>query len=188
MVEIITAIISISALVISGLSILISISNYRYQLYLNFLEHYRTEEMMDSIKAIWDFARKTLGVNKVKEISKLLENNGNKELLKKKYLEEDNEKKIVKDGKDTLTYKRRVLSQYYLYLTSAYMRTFPWPNKNCFFDWISPSDLAIFDILIPLDEAEAKRCGIEEEETKIKLRNFKKFKAACIEYYNNIDC
>lgn len=205
MLEIFAIGIAISAFLLSCVTAYMSLCGFRYQLYLDFHRHYTTDEMDKAIKEIWKFARKIISENlkiskddlKGKDISDWFKNDTNKRIFKNEYKDivkyaEIIIKKENNKGEEFLTIRksRRLVTQYYLHLTSAYFRS-KFFSKRSFFDWYSPEDLIIFDMLIPLEEAEAERLNVNVRETKIKLRHFKKFREDCKDYYfelDGIDC
>ena len=182
--------IAFTAVIIAGYSTYISKKTMRHHALLGVHKDYRSSEMLSALDGVWKFHRDV-----EKKHPRLKKDPIKfKEALKSEYetmhkQQRDDIAKNILEAEDSLNYKRRNITHFYVHLASVYNHKILPPDM--IFDWWMPSDFKIFDdLIIPLQEAASKLSDTPAEETEFALKPLHKLKKACESYFeeNKSDC
>ena len=158
---IIPIVISIFAVIISYIIAYLASKDIRHQALLNIHKEFRSPEMLSALDGVWefyyDFKDKHLNLQK----NPIKFNESLKEEYKTRHKKE--RKQLGLDTKNSLNYKRRYITHFYIYLASLHKHEIL--PEEMMFDWWTSSNFRIFqDILIPLQEAASEICDPEHQE------------------------
>lgn len=142
-----------------------------HQALLDVKKDYRSAEMMSALNELWKFYR---GCKKKADLKKE---------FKKRYKKEKAE--ISKDNmktEESLNYKRRLITHFYIHLASIYKHGILPPDM--IFDWWLPSDLKMIKkFIIPLQEALSEIHKIPKKEIEYVMQPLIELKNAGEAYF-----
>jgi len=164
---------AVIAVGISLLAMIISRRILKFQVLYELQKDYRSGQMMSAIATLREFDRYC---------------DSNKLNLKDEFLKRfQSEGEQVAKGKKietTLNYKRRLVTNFYIYLASLYANKILPPEL--IFDLWLPSDFEMFDkFLIPLHQTLDEFLKVPQEETNFTIRHLNTLKEDGLAYFNN---
>lgn len=174
--------IAIVAIWISIPAYFVSKKTLNHQALIEIHKEFRSPEMLYALDGVWKFYRDVKNKHKKKESKKF-----EKILIKEYKTKHIQERDKIAEGKlaaeESLNYKRRLVTHFYIHLASIHNNGILLPEL--IFDWWVPSDFKIFnEFIIPLAETASKLNKTPDEETKYALEPLLKLEVACKKYYD----